>query len=130
MNIILTSKLTSQIEAHKYTKEEFKRDFYDLISGYQSDFFGWNVPDTKHPNLYHVHIIPDESDPKRNIWIKNKNHHQRKSDNILFYASNNKGSYLCILLVKPNGHATFNNIDAMAGLAKITDNFVNFNLVP
>lgn len=89
MKISISSSLKENLSKVGYSSAELSSEFYNLISGYQdtSDFFGKDVSNINSVYVRHVHIIPDDTDPKRKNWMSIRKHEQRTSDNLLFYCT-------------------------------------------
>ena len=127
MKINVYQTLAEDITKYGMSVTELRTLFYELKSGYPPDFFGRDVPNSNSEIIHHVHIIPDESDPKRKQWLENcarNNQFQKTSDNFLFYADDGRSNYWLIAIAKPGGHAAIDNIDFMRVIEKIGEDLI------
>ena len=65
MKIDIHPTLSNDIAKFGFKSSELKTNFYDMKSGYPSDFFGRDVKNSNSDIIHHVHLIPDEDDSKR-----------------------------------------------------------------
>ena len=60
--IYFSTLVKEQFALSKIELNTVRVDFYDLISGYQNNYFGFDTQDLYYENLRHVHVKPSEEE--------------------------------------------------------------------
>ena len=131
--IILSSKIKSRF-SDLNVRLTLISEFSEVVAGYDSYYFGRNVPNNNSKIVFHIHYVPSELDPQLKNWNYNysnkKDSYNRTSDNLIFYTKNDINEYLLIGFVGPGGHKIFANFVFLDNLEKVANDFIKNGTVP